>query len=93
MSDYIAHSVAPVAGCPVHHHEGDEDAEEEQDEHGVLDELDVVRVVKSLCSEGIQSDQSIITIIGGRLFTGSISGSRIALRLKIRLDPEPGLES
>ena len=29
-------------------HEGDEDAEEEEDEHGVLHELDVVRVVEAL---------------------------------------------
>ena len=29
-------------------HERDEDAEEEEDEHGVLDELDVVRVVEAL---------------------------------------------
>ena len=35
----------------MHHHEGDEDAEEEQDEHGVLDELDVVRMVETLSSD------------------------------------------
>ena len=32
----------------MYDHERDEDAEEEEDEHGVLHELDVVRVVETL---------------------------------------------
>ena len=39
----------------MHHHQGYQDAEEEEDEHGVLHELDVVRMVETLSSDGIQS--------------------------------------
>ena len=44
----IRNLFVPVARRPVYDHECDEDAEEEEDEHGVLHELDVVRVVETL---------------------------------------------
>ena len=41
-------------------HERDEDAEEEEDEHGVLDELDVVRVVEALVHPGAPPEGVVV---------------------------------
>lgn len=41
---HIFLSHLPIARRLVHDHEGDEDAEKEEDEHGVLRKLDVLRV-------------------------------------------------
>ncbi len=50
----------PVARGPVHHHEGDEDAQEEEDEHGVLHELDVLRVEPGV--EAVAAPERVVVV-------------------------------